>query len=146
MNIWSRDSLAHTRFRMGVVLALAMLAGLLFLARPQTAAANDSCVALTDKWYCEWWDNSLPTNTRRWFNATNNNRNWTFAEIWDNYPNHMQKYCVGIKRASNGDIFQVACGYSTGNSIPAARRPGWVFFHHWASGNRAIHAHADVPR
>lgn len=146
MSILLSDSLAITRFRTGVVLAIAVLAGLLFLARPQKAAANDSCAALTEKWYCEWWDNSLPSTTRRWFNAPNSNRNWTFAEIWDNYPHHMQRDCVGIKRASNGDIFQVACGYSTGHSIPSTRRPGWVFFYHWAAGNRAIHAHADHPR
>lgn len=147
MNPCQGESLANPRLRAGAMLALALLTSMLVLGRSQEAKAhNDSCAGLASVWWCEWYDPSLPTTTRHWFNASVTKRNWLMGQVWDTYPNSMQKKCVAIKD-DDGTIYQVACGTgSPSGNIPASWRPGWMFNYHWADGNRSIGSNATHPK
>ena len=141
-----KKSIAIPRLLVASLLALAFVTSYLMERAQEAKAHNDTCISTGGGWWCEWYDTSLPSSTRHWFNAAITKRNWLMGQVWDTYENSMQKKCVKIKD-EDGVIHQIACGSgSPSGNIAASQRPGWMFNYHWADGNRFIGANASHPK
>lgn len=126
---------------LSVAAGIALLGGLAFST---SQAEADTCAPEGRGYVCFWSNNSLPPNTRDWFQADNTLRNWQFGGVWaGNNPNNTPAVhvCIGTKN-TNGVHTHIACslngqadGYTGSN-----QRPGWIFSSQGSTVNRNISA------
>lgn len=123
-----------------ICLALALAA----LTSPSTARAANGTCNFSEGWTCNYYGNSWPSGVKLWFESAggNNQRNWFVNWGFDNAGGSVYK-CSGFKSFDGGELPQ-GCNNAGASylSIPAHRRPGWVYIVQHAGAPRNIQGQA----
>lgn len=105
-------------------------------ASPGTCGKDES-----GNWKCWWQKENQQPGEKNWFEAETTLRPWYAAAVNGGNTGgaNVTAKCVHVKRSSNGEETQVACGVGfQSGGIGENWRPGWLFTRHGASGPRWI--------
>lgn len=130
--------------RMVLLVVIAVAAWLAVMSAGKAASAMaDSCNPGT-YWYCGW-ERELAPQTRGYFHAANEVRNWIEVGVGDIYGGTVTAKCAHVE-ATNTQVFTTACG--SGEPVGAVNQsynPSYAFVTQNSSGTRIITGIATSP-